>query len=47
VTVQFREAENKTRLKLTIRLAGELSEQKDTVKKEWASRCSALAAKFK
>ena len=47
VTAQFQEVGNKTRLKLTIKLAPELYDQKDTVKKAWTSRCSALAAKFK
>jgi uncharacterized protein YndB with AHSA1/START domain len=47
VTAQFQEVGNKTRLKLTIKLAAELYDQKDAVKKAWTSRCSALAAKFK
>ncbi|MDP6537240.1 MAG: SRPBCC family protein [Gammaproteobacteria bacterium] len=47
VTAQFQEVDNKTRLKLTIRLAAELYDQKDLVKQAWTSRCSALAAKFK
>lgn len=46
VTVEFQPADNRTRLKLTVKLAAELYDQQDTVKKEWTSRCNALATKF-
>ncbi|MED5386758.1 MAG: SRPBCC family protein [Pseudomonadota bacterium] len=47
VTVLFQEANNKTRLKITIKLDPKLYNEKDSLKKQWSARCSALAAKFK
>ena len=47
VTVLFQEANNKTRLKITIKLDPKLYNEKDSFKKQWSARCSALAAKFK
>ena len=47
VTAQFLESNNKTRLKLKIKLDANLYNEKDSFKEQWAARCSALAAKFK
>ena len=47
VTAQFLESNNKTRLRLKIKLDANLYNEKDSFKEQWSARCSALAAKFK
>jgi len=47
VTALFQEANNKTRLKIIIKLDPKLYNEKDSLKNQWSARCSALAAKFK
>lgn len=47
VSVQFSEAGDKTRLKLTVKLPPELDPERDRIKDTWTARCKALAEKFK
>ena len=47
INVQFQETAGKTRLKLTLRLDPRLRKYQDSIKSEWADRCTALAARFK
>lgn len=47
VSVQFSEAGDKTKLKLTVKLPAELDAQRDAIKDTWTARCKALAEKFK
>ncbi|NKB32925.1 MAG: hypothetical protein GKR91_07485 [Pseudomonadales bacterium] len=47
ITAQFESHNEKTKLKLGVKLPAELSPQKDAIKKLWSTRLSALAKKLK
>lgn len=47
VSVQFNSLNDKTKLKLNIKLPAELSAHKESTKKLWAKRLASLASKFK
>lgn len=47
ITVQFVADAAKTKLKMNVKLPAELSANRDKIKKQWTSRCKALAEKFK
>lgn len=47
ISVQFSDAGDKTRLKLTVKLPPELDLERDRIKDTWTARCKALAEKFK
>lgn len=47
INVQFSEAGDKTKLKLTLKVPVELDADRDEIKNIWTARCKALAEKFK
>lgn len=47
ISVQFNEADGKTRLKINIKIPEDLNANRDKIKKVWTARCKALADKFK
>lgn len=47
ISAQFDAQNEKTKLKLAVKLPAELSQQKDATKKLWSTRLSALAKKLK
>lgn len=47
ISATFDEIDEKTKLKLNVKLPAELSQQKDDIKKTWSQRLTALANKFK
>ncbi len=47
ISVQFSEADGKTRLRISIKIPESLKADRDKIKKVWTARCKALADKFK
>ena len=46
-TVTFEEQDDKTRLRLQVKVPATLAEQKETLKNVWTERCNALSARFR
>lgn len=47
VHVEFTEQDDKTRLKVTIKIPATMKDEKDSVKELWSSRCDALVERLK
>lgn len=47
ISVQFSEDAGKTKMKMNMRLPGELADEKDKLKRTWSNRCKVLAEKLK